>query len=97
MARHAPQILALAKRGAEVRLQHLLHEARQLVRLFPQLKDAFGKDGLPVSSIVATRPGRLTRGGVAPRRQAMSAAARKAASQRMKRHWAAKKRKAKKA
>src|SRR5439155_26376293 len=97
MPRHSSQILALAKRGAEARLQDLIHEAKMLVELFPHLRDSFDKDELPISFIVARGSGRLTKKtSVRRRRRRMSAAARKAVSLRMKKYWAAR-RKARKA
>jgi hypothetical protein len=95
MAKHSSHILDLAKRGAEARLSDLVHEAKLLVQLFPHLRDSFDKDELPISFIVKKDSGRLTKGRVARRRK-MSASARKAVSQRMKKYWAGK-RKAKKA
>jgi hypothetical protein len=97
MPRHSSQILQLAKRGAEARLQDLLHEAKLLVELFPHLRDSFDRDELPVAFIVAKGSGQLTRNPARrPRRRKMSVASRKAVSQRMKKYWAAK-RKAKNA
>jgi len=97
MPRHSSQILLLAKRGAEARLQDLLHEAKLLVELFPHLRDSFDRDELPVAFIVAKGSGQLTRNpALRPRRRKMSVASRKAVSQRMKKYWAAR-RKAKNA
>jgi hypothetical protein len=89
MARHSSRILEYAKRGAELRLQDLIQEAKLLTLSFPHLRDAFDKDELPISFIVAKGSGRLTKGNAA-RRSRMSPAARKAVSQRMKKYWAAK-------
>ncbi len=44
----------LAKRGAEARLRELMQEARYLLRLFPDLRDSFDPDELPVSFLLAT-------------------------------------------
>jgi hypothetical protein len=90
MARNSSHILDLAKRGAEARLQDLAQEVRLLLQLFPHLQDAFDKDGLPISFIVAEGSGQLTKRTAAPRRRPMSAAARKAVGQRMRKYWAAK-------
>jgi len=78
-------LFQLAKRGAEARLDDLVHEAKLLVNLFPHLRDSFDKDELPMSFIIARASGRLK-----PRRtvRKMSAAARKALSARMKKYWA---------
>jgi hypothetical protein len=93
MAKHSSQILALAKRGAEARLQDLMMEAKLLMQLFPHLKDSFDKDELPISFIVKRDAARLTKGSGARRRKGMSAAARKAVGLRMKKYWAAKRKK----
>jgi hypothetical protein len=94
MAKHSSHVLELAKRGAEVRLRELGQEAKNLIDLFPHLRDAFDKDELPLRFIIAKGSGRLKRNDgerVSPRRRTMSAAARKAVSARMKRYWAARK------
>jgi hypothetical protein len=96
MPKHSSQILEYAKRGAEARLQDLIHEAQMLIELFPHLRDSFDKDELPISFIVARGSGRLERNPAKRRRRRMSAAARKAVSLRMKKYWAAR-RKAKRA
>lgn len=87
MPKHPSHILELAKRGAEARLRELTQEAKHLIGLFPHLRDSFDKDELPISFIVTKDSGRLTRGKVVGRRR-MSGAARKAASSRMKKYWA---------
>jgi hypothetical protein len=98
MPKHPSHILEFAKRGAEVRLRELVHEAKSLIGMFPHLRDTFDKDELPIPFILAKGAGRLTRTGATKRsRRGMSAAARKAASQRMKRYWAAKRKAAAKA
>ena len=61
-------MLELAKRGAEARLQDLLHEARLLVDLFPHLRDSFDPDELPVSFILARGSGRARRRSVKRRK-----------------------------
>jgi hypothetical protein len=92
MSKPSSHILELAKRGAEVRLRELSHEAKALLTVFPHLHDAFDDDELPVSFVIARESGRLKRtdrpSSGRPRRH-MSAAARKAVSARMKRYWAA--------
>ena len=83
MPKYPAHVLELAKRGAEIRLRELAQEAKLLIDLFPHLRDAFDKNELPISFILARGSGRLTtRGG-----KRMSAAARKAVSARMKRYW----------
>jgi hypothetical protein len=49
----------LAKRGAEVQLRELLHEAKLLVDLFPHLRDSFDRDELPLTFIMARSSGAL--------------------------------------
>lgn len=71
MAKHPPHILELARRGAALRLQELLNELELLVDLFPDLKDTFDPDELPVSFIMKTD---------ASRRAGEATAGRKAAS-----------------
>jgi hypothetical protein len=61
MRTRARPILELARRGAEARLRDLLHEVRLLLLAFPRLRDAFDKDELPITFIVAKGSGRLTR------------------------------------
>lgn len=90
MAKHSSNILALAKRGAEARLEDLKQEIKLLVGLFPHLRDSFDEDDLPLSFIMAKDSGRLKGKNSGRRRQRMSAAARKAVGARMKRYWAAK-------
>jgi hypothetical protein len=79
----------LAKRGAEVQFRELLHELKLLVNLFPHLRDSFDKDELPINFIMATGSGAVTK---TRRRGRMSPAARRAASARMKKYWAARRR-----
>ena len=87
MPKHPPHILELAKKGADARFRELLDEAALLLNSFPHLRDAFDKDELPISFILkrdADRPK-----AKAGRRRKMSAAARKALSDRMTKYWAA--------
>ena len=64
-----------ARQGAAVRVGELLAELEQIYKAFPDLRHD--------TVAGASRPVRLKR------RRRMGAAARKAASQRMKRYWAA--------
>jgi hypothetical protein len=61
MTKRSSHVLDRAKREAEARLRNVLHEARLLLLAFPHLRDAFDKDELPISFIVAKGSGRLTR------------------------------------
>jgi hypothetical protein len=93
-------LLALARRGAEVRAHELVSELKNLVALFPHVQDTFDADELPLSFIIAKGSGQARRVPAGrPRargRRRVSAAARKATSERMRRYWA-ERRKAKKA
>lgn len=98
MAKHAPHILELAKRGAEVQLRDLMQEIMYLVKLFPDLKDSFNEDELPLRFIMARDAARASKAGTERprrRRRRMSAAARKAVSERMKEYWSARRKAAK--
>jgi hypothetical protein len=86
----------LAKRGAEVRLRELVQEAKNVIDLFPHLRDSYDKDALPLSFIIRRDAGPVTR-ATAKRPRRMSAAARKAVSLRMKRYWAKRRKAAAKA
>ncbi|HEY2152074.1 MAG TPA: hypothetical protein VGH34_14805 [Vicinamibacterales bacterium] len=92
MAKHSRHILDLAQRGAEARLQDLVHEAKILVDLFPHLKDSFDKDELPVDFIVARGSGQLKKDTDLRPGKPMSAAQKKAVSERMKKYWAKRRR-----
>ena len=52
MPRQPPHILELARRGADARFRGLLDELRLLTLSFPHLRDAFGRDDLPVKFIL---------------------------------------------
>ena len=96
MAKYPPHILELARRGAEIQLRDLIQEIRYLIDLFPHLRDSFDEDELPLRFIRARDADRASKAGAErPRRRRMSAAARKAVSQRMKKHWAARRKTAK--
>lgn len=71
-------LLELAKHGAQAQLSDLLHEMRMILELFPDLRDSFDADELPVRFL-------LKRG--ATKRQ-MSAAARARISAAQKKRWA---------
>lgn len=81
-----------ARRGAEARLRELAEEAKQLLKVFPNLSASFDEDELPLNFIL--RRG-ARKAATARRRRRMSAAQRRAVSVRMKRYWA-ERRKAKK-
>jgi len=84
MPKHSSHILELARKGAETRLQELRAEIAALVKDFPHLAEQAG-------TAIGTAVGRTEAGvrrGVR-RGRTMSAAARKAVSERMKKYWAA--------
>jgi hypothetical protein len=87
MSKHSSHILELAKRGAALRLRELANELDLLLRVFPDLHDAFDADELPVSFIVR-RDARRAGASAVKRQKPMSAAAKRAVSQRMKKYWA---------
>jgi hypothetical protein len=88
MAKHSSQILEMARKGAEHRHEELKAEIASLVKTFPHLA---GRTSKGISQAVSS--GRAVVEAEAPkvRRRArkMSAAARKAVSDRMKKYWAA--------
>ena len=57
MPKHSSFILESATRNAELRFRDLLQEARLLLQLFPDLRDAFDADELPIAFIVARGSG----------------------------------------
>ena len=80
-----------ARRGAQVRLRELADEAKQLLKVFPDLSASFDKDELPVNFILKTGARKQANAtGVRRRtRRRMSAAQRKAVGERMRKYWAA--------
>jgi hypothetical protein len=84
MPKHSADILGLAKRGAEARFRELVQETKNLIDLFPHLRDSFDKDELPLSFILAKGAGVITRHGAARRPGRLAATARKPAGDRMK-------------
>ena len=87
MAKHSSHILELAKRGAALRIREVANELDALLHAFPDLHDAFDADELPVSFIMS-RDARDARAKRIRRQKPMSAAAKQAVSQRMKKYWA---------
>jgi hypothetical protein len=87
--KHDTHLFELAKHGAEVRLRELVQEAKNIIGLFPHLRDSFDSDELPVSFIIAKDAGVAATADEGRSGRRMSAAAREAVSRRMKRLWAA--------
>lgn len=87
MPKPSSHILDLAKRGAALRLRELVNEAELLLDLFPDLRDAFDPDELPVSFIVKSDARRV---GARPvrRQSAPSAATKKPGSRAMRQEFA---------
>jgi hypothetical protein len=86
---HLPQSFDLksyARRGAEARLRELAEEAKQLLKVFPDLSASVDEDELPLNFILRT--GARKQATANRRRRRMSAAQRKAVSVRMKKYWA---------
>jgi len=75
----------LARLGAQARLDELDAERRAILKAFPGLAGA-RKAAAPRAPVAAAKPARK-----AGKKRNVSAAARKAASERMKQYWAAKK------
>lgn len=84
MAKHSSHILELARKGAQHRLEELQAEIAALKRNFPGLAE---RAGAAVSTVVGRTEVEVK--GTVTRGRRMSAAARKAVSERMKKYWAA--------
>ncbi|HVA22916.1 MAG TPA: hypothetical protein VMW62_00820 [Chloroflexota bacterium] len=84
MAKHSNHIMEFARRGAEARYHELQNEIAALIKSFPHLRSQKKRPGLAELADRATETIRKRR-----KRKAMSAAARKAVSARMKKYWAA--------
>jgi len=93
MPRATAQFLELAKRGAEHRYRELQEELAALVRHFPHLRGTVTtRRGRPARQLGGTVPGpAASASDASPKRgrRTMSAAARRAVSERMKKYWAA--------
>jgi hypothetical protein len=66
MHKHSSPVRRLTKRGAAFRLRRLLDEFHLLMGSFPDLRDAFDADELPLAFILR-RDSRLTRASAGPR------------------------------
>ena len=80
MAVSRSDLLKLARTGAERRLSELQSEIASLIRLFPDLRGS--RSG---------GRGRAAKSGSSRRRRGWNAAQRKAAADRMRKYWAARK------
>ena len=77
----------LAKLGAQARLEQIEGERRAILEMFPDLGPA-RRGRRPGRPAAAAREGRVAAAKPARKRSRMSAAARKAVSERMKKYWA---------
>ena len=81
---------SLARYGAKARLRELADEAKQILKVFPDLSASVDEDELPINFIVRRGARKAaTTTPVRRRRRKMSAAQRKAVGDRMKKYWAA--------
>jgi hypothetical protein len=79
-----------ARHGAKARLRELAEEARQILKVFPDLSASVDEDELPVNFILRKGARNAASGTpVRRRRRKMTAAERKAVGARMKKYWAA--------
>jgi hypothetical protein len=76
--------------GAQAQLKDLLYDAKLLVDLLPDVRDSVDKDGLPLSFIL--KKGRDRADAKARKESRWTPAQRQAASVRMKKLWAARRR-----
>jgi hypothetical protein len=88
MAKYSAHILDLAKRGADSRFRELLDELKVLTLSFPHLRDAFGRDDLPVKFLLRQGFDKAREVGARRPRRKMSAAARKAIGDAQRARWA---------
>jgi hypothetical protein len=88
MAKHSSQILELAKRGANARFRELLDELKMLTVSFPHLRDAVGRDDLPITFLMRRGRDKAQAAAAPTVRRKMSAKARKAISNAQKARWA---------
>jgi hypothetical protein len=77
-------LIKLAWQGAEVQVRELLQEIKYLLELFPDLRDSFEPDELPVSFLLAA--GARSRAG--RRRQRRNDAAAPRVAQRRRKRYA---------
>jgi hypothetical protein len=67
MQKHSSPVMHLTRRGAAFRFRQLLDEVHLLMGSFPDLRDAFDPDELPLAFILR-RDSRLTKASARPRR-----------------------------
>lgn len=81
MGKHSTQTLQLTRRAAALTVRQMIDEFHMLMSSFPNLRDAFDPDGLPVEFILkrdsqsepVARPMRSVRSGVSPMSRRMRA------------------------
>jgi hypothetical protein len=86
--RRDAHLYELAKRGAQTRLADIAQETKYLLALFPDLRDSFDEDELPLSFIMARDAG-LLNATAGTRRQRLSPSERHAIGSRIKKYWSA--------
>ena len=69
-------MLDLARRGAEARVRELAQEIKNLFGFFPDLRDSFDADELPLPFLIAKGAGRATRTAAGERRPTRKRSAR---------------------
>jgi hypothetical protein len=88
MPKHSSHILELARRGADARFRELIDELNMLTLSFPHLRDAVGRDDLPINFILRRGRDKADAGAAPRKRRELSAKARKAISDAQKKRWA---------
>jgi hypothetical protein len=88
MPKHSSHILELARRGADVRFRELIDELKMLTISFPHLRDAVGRDDLPINFLLRRGSDKADAGASPRQRRQLSAKARKAISDAQKKRWA---------
>jgi len=84
MANPSAHVLELAKRGAVLRFRELANEVELLLQLFPDLRDSFDPDELPVSFIVRRD---ATDAGAAEVTQSHPGGVRRTVNRKVKQSW----------
>jgi hypothetical protein len=81
----------LAKRGARERLREMTDEIKLLFSAFPDLRDSFDPEELPIAFILKRGAARAGSGTRQPGTRGWTSEQRKAAAARMKAYWAKRK------
>jgi hypothetical protein len=86
--RHDAHLHALAKRGAQLRLREIVEELKLLFSAFPDLRDTFDPDELPIPFILRQGAGRTRASKRKSGERNWTPEQRNAAAARMKAYWA---------